>query len=84
MVKAGAMAYVVKSASERELIRALRAVASGKRYLWEGAPLLRLAVLRAVELRDALSPSAFHPSGPARARIGWRCQPDSSGFCDAH
>ena len=33
MTKAGAKAYVVKSASGRELIHALRAVASGKNYL---------------------------------------------------
>jgi two-component system NarL family response regulator len=33
MTKAGAKAYVVKSASGRELIQALRAVASGKNYL---------------------------------------------------
>jgi DNA-binding NarL/FixJ family response regulator len=33
MSKAGAKAYVVKSASGRELIHALRAVASGKHYL---------------------------------------------------
>jgi two-component system NarL family response regulator len=33
MIKAGAKAYVVKSASGRELINALRAVASGKNYL---------------------------------------------------
>jgi len=33
MSKAGAKAYVVKSASGRELIHALRAVASGKSYL---------------------------------------------------
>jgi DNA-binding NarL/FixJ family response regulator len=33
MTKAGAKGYVVKSASGRELIHALRAVASGKRYL---------------------------------------------------
>jgi len=33
MVNAGAMAYVVKSASGRELIQALRAVAHGKSYL---------------------------------------------------
>jgi two-component system NarL family response regulator len=33
MSKAGAKAYVVKSASGRELIQALRAVASGKNYL---------------------------------------------------
>jgi DNA-binding NarL/FixJ family response regulator len=33
MSKAGAKAYVVKSASGRELIQALRAVASGKHYL---------------------------------------------------
>jgi two-component system NarL family response regulator len=33
MIKAGAKAYVVKSASGRELISALRAVASGKNYL---------------------------------------------------
>jgi DNA-binding NarL/FixJ family response regulator len=33
MIKAGAKAYVVKSASGRELIHALRAVASGKNYL---------------------------------------------------
>jgi len=33
MSKAGAKAYVVKSASGRELIHALRAVASGKNYL---------------------------------------------------
>jgi two-component system NarL family response regulator len=33
MSRAGAKAYVVKSASGRELIHALRAVASGKRYL---------------------------------------------------
>ena len=33
MTKAGAKAYVVKSASGRELIHALRAVASGKHYL---------------------------------------------------
>jgi DNA-binding NarL/FixJ family response regulator len=33
MVKVGAMAYVVKSASGRELIHALRLVASGKNYL---------------------------------------------------
>jgi DNA-binding NarL/FixJ family response regulator len=33
MTRAGAKAYVVKSASGRELIHALRAVASGKNYL---------------------------------------------------
>ncbi len=33
MTKAGAKGYVVKSASGRELIQALRAVASGKNYL---------------------------------------------------
>jgi DNA-binding NarL/FixJ family response regulator len=33
MIKAGAKAYVVKAASGRELIHALRAVASGKNYL---------------------------------------------------
>jgi DNA-binding NarL/FixJ family response regulator len=33
MIKAGAKAYVVKSASGRDLIHALRAVASGKNYL---------------------------------------------------
>jgi DNA-binding NarL/FixJ family response regulator len=33
MIKAGAKAYVVKSASGRELIHALRAVSSGKNYL---------------------------------------------------
>jgi DNA-binding NarL/FixJ family response regulator len=33
MIKAGAKAYVVKAASGRELIQALRAVASGKNYL---------------------------------------------------
>jgi DNA-binding NarL/FixJ family response regulator len=33
MSKAGAKAYVVKSASGRELIHALRAVANGKNYL---------------------------------------------------
>jgi len=33
MTKAGAKAYVVKSASGRDLIHALRAVASGKNYL---------------------------------------------------
>jgi DNA-binding NarL/FixJ family response regulator len=33
MTKAGAKGYVVKSASGRELIHALRAVASGKHYL---------------------------------------------------
>lgn len=33
MTKAGAKAYVVKSASGRELIHALKAVASGKNYL---------------------------------------------------
>jgi two-component system NarL family response regulator len=33
MTKAGAKAYVVKSASGRELIQALRAVANGKNYL---------------------------------------------------
>jgi DNA-binding NarL/FixJ family response regulator len=33
MTKAGVKAYVVKSASGRELIQALRAVASGKHYL---------------------------------------------------
>jgi DNA-binding NarL/FixJ family response regulator len=33
MTKAGAQGYVVKSASGRELIHALRAVASGKNYL---------------------------------------------------
>jgi DNA-binding NarL/FixJ family response regulator len=33
MTRAGAKAYVVKSASGRELIQALRAVASGKNYL---------------------------------------------------
>jgi DNA-binding NarL/FixJ family response regulator len=33
MTKAGAKGYVVKSASGRELIHALRAVASGKNYL---------------------------------------------------
>jgi DNA-binding NarL/FixJ family response regulator len=49
MTKAGAKGYVVKSASGRELIHALRAVASGKNYLspevtgavmtlWEEAP----------------------------------------------
>ncbi len=49
MVKAGANAYVVKSASGRELVHALRAVASGKSYLspevtgavmnqWDDAP----------------------------------------------
>jgi two-component system NarL family response regulator len=49
MTKAGAKAYVVKSASGRELIHALRAVASGKNYLspevtaavmslWENSP----------------------------------------------
>jgi two-component system NarL family response regulator len=49
MSKAGAKGYVVKSASGRELIHALRAVASGKRYLspevtgavmelWDDAP----------------------------------------------
>ena len=49
MVKAGAKAYVVKAASGRELIHALRAVANGKNYLspevtgavmelWENSP----------------------------------------------
>jgi DNA-binding NarL/FixJ family response regulator len=49
MTKAGAKAYVVKSASGRELIQALRAVAAGKHYLspevtgaimssWDDAP----------------------------------------------
>jgi DNA-binding NarL/FixJ family response regulator len=33
MTRAGAKAYVVKSASGRELVQALRAVASGKNYL---------------------------------------------------
>jgi DNA-binding NarL/FixJ family response regulator len=33
MIKAGAKAYVVKAASGRELIQALRAVASGENYL---------------------------------------------------
>jgi DNA-binding NarL/FixJ family response regulator len=33
MIKAGAKAYVVKAASGRELIQALRAVAGGKNYL---------------------------------------------------
>jgi DNA-binding NarL/FixJ family response regulator len=43
LIKAGAVGYVVKSASGRELIQALRAVASGKSYL---SPEVTGAVMR--------------------------------------
>jgi two-component system NarL family response regulator len=52
MSKAGAKAYVVKSASGRELIHALRAVASGKNYL---SPEVTSAVMT---LWDDAAPSA--------------------------
>jgi two-component system NarL family response regulator len=52
MTKAGAKAYVVKSASGRELIHALRAVASGKNYL---SPEVTGAVMT---LWDDAAPSA--------------------------
>jgi DNA-binding NarL/FixJ family response regulator len=57
MSKAGVKGYVVKSASGRELIHALRAVASGKRYL---SPEVTGAVM---ELWDEQSPGA-DPSQP--------------------
>jgi two-component system NarL family response regulator len=64
MTKAGAKGYVVKSASGRELIHALRAVASGKHYLspevtgavmtlWEeGAPSSGLSLPSALGRRE--------------------------------
>jgi two-component system NarL family response regulator len=52
MTKAGAKGYVVKSASGRELIHALRAVASGKNYL---SPEVTGAVMT---LLDEAAPSA--------------------------
>ena len=63
MTKAGAKAYVVKSASGRELIQALRAVAAGKHYL---SPEVTGAIM--TSLQDAPSISA----GPGAVVLGRR------------
>ena len=55
MSKAGAKAYVVKSASGRELIHALKAVASGKRYL---SPEVTGAVMELWEDASSGTPSS--------------------------
>jgi DNA-binding NarL/FixJ family response regulator len=57
MTKAGAKAYVVKSASGRELIQALRAVVGGKHYL---SPEVTGAVMSSWQ--DASAPGALSAS----------------------
>jgi len=64
MIKAGAKAYVVKAASGRELINALRAVASGKSYL---SPEVTGAVMTLWEDRAANAELS-----PERSRLGRR------------
>jgi DNA-binding NarL/FixJ family response regulator len=63
MIKAGAKAYVVKAASGRELIQALRAVASGKNYL---SPEVTGAVMT---LWEDTAPSA---GAPLHSELGRR------------
>lgn len=67
MSKAGVKGYVVKSASGRELIHALRAVASGKRYL---SPEVTGAVMESWdEPSPGMDPSQPHALGKREKEV---------------